>query len=260
MLTWVDDQVWDCDDDRLPKNSDINRQKPDKGFVDTMAIRQLNPIIVRMDNFGAFHLEAGRRRLLAVRQLKEDGRSSGNIDVRILKGDEEDGGWITLVENAQSSANPVSDYQAVKKFLLAGKNYKTIAELIGTSITYVKKLDTDFARVPDWALVAIQQGNMVVNVAKEVGKLSTPVQAECKIEMEQSPKKKLTMDMVMAHHRLTQAEATAVTMSFSGPGNPRRIFTRDDLMEIREILITSDPEQAVMMGKSHIDKLLAQEE
>jgi ParB/RepB/Spo0J family partition protein len=259
MLQFID-ETWDCNDERLPKG-DIQRTVPDKGFLDSIAQGQLSPIIVRKDTEGKYHLEAGRRRLLAVRMLKEDARGSGFIAVRIFEGSETDGAWVTLVENAQRSANPVSDYQTVKKLLFKGQTYADIAKSIGESITYVKTLDQNFAHVPDWALVAILNEQMAVPTAKELGRLSDNLQEKLRGAMEQSPKHKLTMDMVKAEHRIVQEQATMQTMSFSGPtDNLRKIFNRSELEAIKAILDMNDPEQGVVRAKAYLQDLLAQEE
>ena len=147
---------------------------------------------------------------------------------------------------------------SVKRMLLHDSmNHADIAKSIGMPVTYVKNLDQNFARVPDWALNAILNDKMVPSVAKELGKLSDKLQEECRVEMSQSKKGKLTMDMVKEKHRLVQNEATAQAMSFSGPqSNLRRFFTRS---EVEELLSMFGKVPASKI-KIHIEELLAQEE
>ena len=263
MLEFFASETWNCDDARLPATADIHRSKPDKGFVDTMARGQINPITIRVNKKDEYFLEAGRRRLLAIRQLKEEGRTDGKVAVRIFKAEEADGDWVTLVENAQITSNPVSDYMSVKRILLHDSmNYADIAKSIGMPVTYVKNLDQNFARVPDWALNAILKDKMVPSVAKELGKLSDKLIEECRVEMSQSKKGKLTMDMVKQKHRLVQNEATAQAMSFSGPqSNLRRLFTRDEIAKAYDMLVSLEPYKvAVEQTRIYLQELLAQEE
>jgi ParB-like chromosome segregation protein Spo0J len=253
-------EVWKCNDMRLPFNEDMHREMPDPGFIASIAnVGQLNPIIMarnaQVDGI-QFDLVAGRARLMAIRALAQQGSGDGDIFVRVIDGlSPDDQAAITLIENAQRSINPVADFMALKSLLLKGATYAEIAKKIGMSVSYVKKLDQDFATVPDWALEGIQHGAMTANTAKALGNLSDKAKDECHVEMLTSPKKKLTMGMVQDKHRMIQADATMQVINLPGMSELRRVFTRTEIEYIL-VLINTDAAKA----SEYVDGLLQEAE
>ena len=235
-------EVWDCNDVRLPSNLEMNREMPDPGFITSLEnFGQLNPIIVAHEGAasGIYTLVAGRARLMGIRDIAAR-HGDSDVFVRIVDGlSKDDQAGITLIENAQRAVNPVADFLALKSLLVQGATYSTVSKRIGMSISYVRKLDQDFAGMPDWALQAIKDEGMTVTTAKALNKLSDKAKNECRLEMQDSPKHKLTMSMVQAKHRLIQDTATAQMISLPGTGDLRRVFTRDEL-EYVLVLIKSD--------------------
>jgi ParB/RepB/Spo0J family partition protein len=249
-------EVWSCTDQRLPATAFLNRQMPDAGFIHSIEeVGQLNPIIVNHINDSTYHLIAGRARLMAIREIAARG-GDGDVYVRIVEDlHENTEAAITMIENAQRSVNPVADYIAARVLLLQGLTYKQIGEQIGTSLSYVKKLDQDFAGMPQWALRAIIDENMTVNTAKALNKLSDKAKEECHQEMLESPKKKLTMTMVQAKHRLIQQDAAAQITSLPGMNDLRRVFTRDEMQQVFDLL-NNNPAEAL----AYVAGLLAETE
>ena len=252
-------EVWSCNDTRLPANGLLNRQMPDPGFIHSIEeVGQLNPIIVNHVGAasGIYHLVAGRARLMAIREIAGRG-GDGDIFVRIVEDlHENTEAAITMIENAQRSVNPVADYMAAQVLLLQGLTYKQIGEQIGMSLSYVKKLDQDFAGMPQWALRGIIDECMTVNTAKALNKLSDPAKEECHQDMLNSPKKKLTMTMVQSKHRLIQQDAAAQIANLPGMSDLRRVFTRDEVEHAFNLLAGDAPDEC----KSYLNGLLQETE
>jgi len=234
--------VWDCIDPRLPKTEDIMREPPESSFVMNIVEHgQLQPIMMCHNDTDGWFLAFGRRRLLAIRQAFENQLHDGKVYVRIGEGlSKNDGNTFALVENAQRSGNPISDYLAIREMLFSKefKSYEEIAKVLNVSKAYVKQADEKYAHVPQWALEAVIEGIVAQGVAIQIGKLSTPKQKEAKALLKKDGK--ITGGTIANMRRVILQDTTSKVTVMAGfdtaSNGKRQFFNRDELIEIQELL------------------------
>jgi ParB-like chromosome segregation protein Spo0J len=254
--------IWECNDERLPKTEDIMREPPESSFVmDIVDHGQLQPILMCHNDTDGWFLAFGRRRLLAIRQAFENNLMDGKIYVRVGEGlTRNDGHTFALVENAQRSANPISDYLAIRGLLFSKEvtSYKQIADRLHVSVSYVKQADEKYAHVPTWALEGVIAGTVAQGVAIEIGKLSPPKQKEAKAILKE--KGKITGGAVRDMRRVilqdTVSQVTNLTGFETKSDGLRQFFNRDELESIQSLLA----EGKTAAAKKALKELLDQKE
>jgi hypothetical protein len=147
-----------------------------------------------------------------------------------------------MIENAQRSKNPISDYNDIQAILRAGAevSYKSIAAEVGVPITYVKTLDETYGRVPQWAMEGALADQIAETVIKEVGKLSKELQGEAKKYFKE--KKALPMSYIDELKRFKREE---FSVSFSqAPGivfnTGRDFIPATELQQVKDMLEKKD--------------------
>ena len=234
----IQNGTWALNDNRLPANTDIKRTPPDDAFMESIKEIQLEPIGIGQNNADGYFLMFGRKRLLALRDLYERGMVKNEVDVRIFydisKGD---AARYALIENAQRSDNPISDAIAIDDILKSDPNatYKTIAESIGKSVTYIKKTYEKYGGCPKWTLVAILDGKMAISTAFALGKLGKDTQVELKKQFKKTGK--LTGAEVHDSRRAMQVASYAqlIPQSMYQMDIKRDQFTRGELEQIHSL-------------------------
>jgi hypothetical protein len=250
-------ELWHCNDERLPKNNEIQRTPPDKQFLDTLhdANDQLQPILVGCDFSGAWFLAFGRRRLLAIRHHFETGDGSGYIRVLVVKElSRDDAATIALIENAQRAINGVADYAAIRHLLMQALNYGDIAKKIGKPKSYVATIDKKYSRVPQWALRATLDGKMAETTALQIGGFASKEQEECRTKFEKDGK--LSNEEANKVRRFIRQEMV-VAMS-PGLGFSQQyqtmVYPRADIEMIASLLTKQD----YVGASNYVTTLLAQ--
>lgn len=250
-------EIWKCDDPRLPVSENIKRTPPESAFLDSMVDPgQMMPIGMAHFRDDNWDLIFGRKRLLAIRKLMEDGRLHGEIKVLIFENVEpQDIPALSMIENKQRSDNPLSEYMAIRAMLLQGFDYKAIAKAVGISVSSVKAADHKFATVPQWALEYSLNGMIAQGTAIEIGKCSTPKQSEL-LKQFADQGGKLTIEDVKQARRFIQNTATAQIMANNMSTQPRSFYSREELLPVMEFLNDGKIEDA----KDMLDTLLKQVE
>jgi len=178
--------------------------------------------------------------LLAIRQLYEDGRSNGDISVKIAENITVDEGHeIAIAENKERSDNPISDYLSIKDVRTTNHfaTPKEIAEALNQTEAFVKNVEKQYATVPQWALDAALDGDIAPTTAVEVGKLTPDLQGKCKVTLETD--KKLTAKSVQDLKKFTKVEMYAklqpqLDLSDNDTGG-QDFFPRSDLIQISNL-------------------------
>lgn len=220
MLNTYNVEMFFCHDDRLPENGSdgMVRQPPTAEFLDDVAIHGiLQPICWGYNTKEKWQgIIFGRKRLMAVRKLYDDGRHSGNIPVRVI--DEVDP-WdvpvISMVENAHRTKNELGAYKDIQDILLRDntQTFDTIARMIGMPTKYVKDIDRKYCRIPKWALKAALDDKITTAVALEVGRLGEKQKMEALASFQ--AKEKLPMSAVDDLKRAKKAfQATIMSSMF----------------------------------------------
>jgi len=126
----------------------------------------IQPIVVIQDG-DEFRLVAGSRRLAAAKLLEWD-----KIPAQVYQPDEIDEARITIVENLQRE-----DLSAVEEAVIFAEYMEThkvtqeqLAQLIGKTRSYVARSQM-LLRLDDNMLEAVQQGELSVGVALELGRI-----------------------------------------------------------------------------------------
>jgi ParB-like chromosome segregation protein Spo0J len=243
---------WESDDARLPADDEIKRVPPDKTFINTLAEQgQLQAIGICHTPDDKWVLAFGRKRLLAIRSLKGEGKPAGKVLVRIFEGfSEGQANILGLVENAQRNGNEISDAIAVEGLLKMklekgqpAQTYQSIAKLIGKSKSYVKKLDEDYAKVPEWAKNATLDGKIAPSVIKKLGDMPVSVQKACKETFKKVGK--LTLENMHEQRQVIRAEATAQVFSNDTMTSQRQFYSREDLNLIKTFLSAKEYNRAL---------------
>ena len=181
-LNNIPTEIWDCNDPRLPITSDLKRTPPDRQFLDSLIDPgQLQPILMCHNDTDGWFIAFGRRRLLGIRMLLEEGTHDGRILVSYIEATKNNANLFSLVENAQRAANGVADYMAVKEILHSDRTatYESIAKSICKSKAYVQKIDRQYCKIPSWALEATLAGDMAETTAVLIGSFSKTEQEQC---------------------------------------------------------------------------------
>lgn len=177
-------ELWHCNDNRLPLNSEITRIPPDSQFIQSVRENGViqDPAVGYNDQDGWF-LICGRKRLLTVRLLVEEGTSSGDMYFKVFYGvTKEEAHYLSIIENGQRSDNAISDYYAIRAIFEADNtvSYKSIAKTVGKPVTYISNLDEVYGKAPKWALEAAMDDKIADSVLKELAKSPVEYQKKAK--------------------------------------------------------------------------------
>lgn len=243
VLDTFEVEQWHCYDERLPKTKDLNRIPPDQNFIDEILEHGLlQPIMMGYNEKEGWFLVFGRKRLMAIRSNNDLERSNGIVLVRVANITKMHGHVLSMVENAQRSKNPISDYHDIQAILRKDRKatYKSIAEQVGVPVTYVKTLDQTFGRVPAWALKGALADKISESVIKEVGKLPIALQKEA--EEFFNDKGTLPMSRIDEMKRFKREEFSAKfeqapgMNAFATVSSGRDFIPAEELDEVKKLL------------------------
>ena len=232
-------EIWALNDDRLPRNSELKRTKPDETFIDSVkTFGQLQPIGIGYNRADGYMFIFGRKRLLALRDLFEQGLGPNKVKVYFYDGiSKREVAELTLIENAQRSDNPIADALAIDDILRSdsGATFKSIAETIGKTVTYVKKAYEHYMSCPKWTLLAVLDNKMAITTAFAVSKLGKDTQEQLKKQFKKNGK--LTGAEVHDSRRAMQVASYAelIPQSIYNMDVKRNKFTRAELEQIRSL-------------------------
>lgn len=245
-------EVWFVMDERLPTNDKIVRTPPDDDFLNSIAEVQLQPIGICFNDQEGWKLGFGRKRILAIRKLYDEGTHDGMIDVTIFYGlSPSDAEILSLIENNHRSVNEIGDYSVISNMLKQGMDYKQIAHSIGIPLGTVKAIDRKWANVPKWAVDACLDGEIAPSTALEIGKVKPDTQKVLKKEL--NDEGKLSAKRVKDEKKAIQND-TLVAMSPGLGFSQRDFYSRAELEEVRKILASGTKAKAL----EYIDSLLAE--
>ena len=165
---------WHPNDDRLPV--EVNRAIPDFEFVKTVVeFGVTTPILMGFNQTEGWFLVDGRKRLLASRILLDNGKDI-TVPVRVVEMTKEQGYYLTLIQNGQSSDNPMADYAAIQNILAVDKSssINTIAKAIGKSSSEVKRIVDDYSGMPQWTIDAVLVNKIAEGIAIKVSRMKSP--------------------------------------------------------------------------------------
>lgn len=169
----------------------------------------LQPIVVqevkgRGKGHGHYHIVDGRRRVAAAEALEWE-----TIKARVYEITGPFADVLTLAANANRSANPVAELQAIKGLMAAGADEATICRATGLSRqTLRKRLTLD--KVPETILAAVGEGRVAVSTAEELAKFPEVTRERLATKLEDSGK--LTRDDV-EHEREARQQQAAQTLA-----------------------------------------------
>jgi len=231
------DASFDCDNVKyFPVNKDLVGPPPDQKLIDSIGTKgQLQQVGLLLHN-KKYYFAWGKRRLKAIRILKEAGKASGEVRVAVVQGISPDQiAVLTLIENSVRSANEIDTYLNLVELLKHYKGgdlsqaYKDIRVLTGHTKNEIIAIEKRWCKVPLWVLNAVRDDKITAATAKEIGRVSPDQQLLCK---EQLKTGKLTTAFVQDLHRLTQTQVYATVIA-GMPGvfqkQPRQRFVRQEL-------------------------------
>lgn len=256
-------KTWKCNDPRLPPDENVFRTPPDKKFLDSIARHgQLQAILMGHNDTDGWFLVFGRKRLLAIRQLLEDGKGDGDVSVKIAEGITlNEGIEISIAENRERSDNPISDYLAIKEVRATNKfaTPKEIADSVNQTEAFVKNVEKNYATVPQWALDAALDGEIAPTTAIKVGKLDANLQVKCEVILK--TEKKLTATAVDDLNKFTKVEMYAklqpqLDLSDGSDSNPdgQAFFPRSDLIQVSNLVNDGKIDEAKELLKNLLDE------
>jgi ParB-like chromosome segregation protein Spo0J len=170
---------WNTNDNRFPPSEEIDRAL-DQHYYDLVAnMRQRKEIAAPLwvGKLGqTWILIAGRKRLLAARELLQEGmKEFAFIPVRVfICKSKDDVAALRLAENFIRSANPVGDYLAIRSLIQKLGDYKKVAVKVGIRAKDIADMDKAFAPVPDVILQGVLDNKISLTTAIKVGRLENP--------------------------------------------------------------------------------------
>ncbi|MDP2362184.1 MAG: hypothetical protein Q8M94_00290, partial [Ignavibacteria bacterium] len=145
---------------------------------------------------------------------------------------------FSLIENAQRSANGISDFMAIKDILSQDKSatYKSIAQAICKSESYIKTIDRKYAKVPHWALNATMAGDIAETTALLIGTFGKEEQKQCHDILKKD--NKLSHESAQQIRRFIQKETMASFAPGLGFNEPQgqEFYPRCDVETISQML------------------------
>lgn len=166
--------MWPTYDKRLPTEIDRALDQEYYDFVANIRKRKIIGNPLWMGKLGqSWQLLAGRARLLAARQLLQEGmKVFAYVPVRVFILENEDEAIaLRLSENAARSKNAAADYLAIRKMLLKTNDYKIVAEKLGIPVKDVRWMDVNLGPVPVAILEGVLAGKVALTTAIKVGKI-----------------------------------------------------------------------------------------
>lgn len=246
-------ELWHCDDERLPTNKEMDRIAPDQDFLKTVVGNGiLQPPMMCCNEHEGWFIAFGRKRLMAVRSLYNDNLCDGYLYIRVGVGiSKEEAHYLSIIENAQRSGNPLSDFAAIKAIMVDDNTatYKSIAGVIGKPVTYVKGTAEKYALVPDWAIKAALDDKIATSVLEALG--SAPKDHQKKAQTYFNENKKLPMSVLSDMRRIQKTEfAVEFAMNTSQSSMKRPVVARK---EVEEMLAYATDDR--IPTKSRLNKL-----
>jgi len=166
--------MWETYDKRLPTEIDRALDQDYRDLVANLRKRKVIGNPLWMGKLGqSWHLIAGRARLLAARQLLQEGKKIfAYVPVRVFIVESmEEIIALRLSENTARSRNPVADYIAIRDMLSKTGDYKIVAEKLGIPVKDVKYMDANLGPVPLAILEGVIDGKVALTTAIKVGKI-----------------------------------------------------------------------------------------
>src|SRR5688572_12078656 len=168
------EQSWSVNDSRLP--TEIDRAL-DQNYYDLVANMRKRKVLLNPISIGSlgktWPMIAGRARLLAARQLVQEGiKQFAFIPVRVFRcKDLDEVIALRLSENTARSDNVAADYIAMRDILKATNDYKVVAEKLGIPLKDVRYMDANLSPVPEALLQGVISGKVALTTAIKVGRL-----------------------------------------------------------------------------------------
>jgi hypothetical protein len=259
---------WSIDDPRLPAK--IYRGTPDAAFLEDMRTHpQRQPVVcVQCYEDGLWYFPIGNKRLLTLRLLNEEKPGEyGQIWVAWTVGlSKVEIQELTLLDNINRSANPITDYMAVRTLLGEQKpdgqlmSYRDIADHLSLPISRIKEMDQKFAYVPEWALNAILDDKCTVGTAIAIGRLSTANQDKCK-EIFYKKNKIVSSDVDALRHA-AKVDMTASTIQLAGlnTAQPKEFYARDEIENLLTLFVQCEKAGDFNPYKKHLKNMLKETE
>jgi hypothetical protein len=233
-------ETWHCNDERLPETKELAGPPPAESMLETLQYIQEQPIgIVKHGKNYIFIW--GRRRLKAIRQLFEENKHDGSIDILVITGiDPNDYGKLAIIENQQRSPNEISAWETIRAMLYAkpvdnvAPTYKTISDYLQMSIGEIKALERKWGKVPVWASNAVVKGIVAPTTAILIGKLDKSLQDECKETLR--TEKKLSFANVKEKKQFVQIASYAQMMPQLQIAVQRDYYSREELQQLADLI------------------------
>lgn len=221
-------EVWDPYDKRLPEVIDRPEGRDFKAFCENFASGQIHPIVVTKQG-KKYTLAVGRKRLLAARAL------SINIEVKIVTVySDDDIIRLRISENEFRSANEAADVLAMRQALFEGRNYEDVAAMLpGFTVRDIKKMDKDWANVPEEIVAGVVNGNVSMGAAKEIAKVKNKTSQKRMMKV-YSETGRLTLQDVKNERSIIKTEATG-TMTWLTQSKGRQTFSRMEIQELYDL-------------------------
>ena len=157
--------------------------------ADIAARGLLQNLVVRKGARGRFEVEAGSRRLAALRALVEDGvlPASHEVTCLVIEGDEGQAREASLAENFQRLAmNPADEAQAFAAIIEAGASSQDVAHRFGLTVRFVEGR-LRLAALAPCVFEALAAGAITLDMAKAYGAVpDAERQAHVFAELEQA--------------------------------------------------------------------------
>ena len=148
--------------------------------ADIAARGLLQNLLVRKAKRGLYEVEAGGRRLAALKALADEGAVAKNLDVvcLVLEGDEGQIREAGLAENFQRLAmNPADEAQAFAAIIGTGVSVEDVANRFGVTARFVEGR-LRLSSLAPCVFAALAEGSITLDVAKAYGATSDIVRQE----------------------------------------------------------------------------------
>jgi ParB-like chromosome segregation protein Spo0J len=169
--------------ERIPLSSiDGDSLEPSDRFVESIrALGLIQPIAVVMQPRNRFRLIAGRRRVGALRQLAMERDTEGDPEVPALvfpRGTPRHvASAMSISENVQRSANPLTDLVAIEEMVRAGASEQDIADQLHLPIGTIRSR-MRLAALSPTLRAGLESGQIAPGVAERIARLdATRMQA-----------------------------------------------------------------------------------
>jgi len=142
--------------------------------ADIAARGLLQNLVVRKAKRGKFEVEAGGRRLAALRALAEEGTLPDTHEVTclVIEGEESEVREASLAENFQRLAmNPADEAQAFAAIIEAGATTEDVARRFGLTVRFVEGR-LRLASLAPCVFEALAEGTITLDMAKAYGAIS----------------------------------------------------------------------------------------